>query len=226
MRTNNRLLVSAAVALALGLPLTAVAADSGFYLGALVGYSNADLSQSEWDNAALNAFSSYGGTLTSTSLDKSGTAFGATVGYQFFRNFAVEASYIDLGKATGTASGTVPVEGTPVALSVNADFKSHGPALAVVGILPFGQGWAVDVRVGVYYGDTEITGTASAAGQSGSASQSESASSLMAGVGGSYAFDPHWSVRLDYLYFNGVGDKHKTGQADVNVASLGLRYQF
>jgi hypothetical protein len=33
-------------------------------------------------------------------------------------------------------------------------------------------------------------------------------------------------VRLDYLYFDKVGDKNTTGQADVNLAAAGIRYAF
>lgn len=226
MKNSNRLLVSAAVALALGLPLTAAAADSGAYIGALVGYSSVDISKSDWDAAALDAFSSVGGTLTSTSMDKSSTGFGVTVGYQFMKYVAVEASYLDLGKAKGDASGTAPSGDVTVPLAISGEFKSKGPALAVVGILPFAQGWAVDGRVGVYYGKTEVGLTANVNGVSAGDSVSKEKSSLMAGVGASYNFNPNWSVRFDYLYFDKVGDENTTGQANVNLAALGVRFQF
>jgi len=225
MRRAN-LLISSAVALALGLPMAATAADTGPYIGAMVGYSSIDVAKSDWDAAALDAFSSVGGTLNSTSLSKNGTAFGVTIGYDYLPNLGIELSYIDLGKAKGSADGTAPSAGGTVALHIDGTFKSHGPALALTGVLPFGQGWTADARVGVFYGDTAIDLTASSNGVSASASESKSTASFMGGVGVGYAFNPNWSVRLDYLYFNKVGDENTTGQADVNVVSLGLRYVF
>jgi opacity protein-like surface antigen len=227
MKNTNRLLVSAAVALALGLPLTAVAADSGAYIGALVGYSSVDISKSDWDAAALDAFSSLpGGTLTSTSLDKNSTGYGVTVGYQFMKYVAIEAYYLDLGKAKGTATGTALNVDVTVPLSITGEFKSKGPAAAIVGILPFGENFAVDGRVGVYYGKTEVSLSASSNGVTVGDSISKEKSSLMAGIGASYAFNNNWSVRLDYMYFDKVGDKNTTGEANVNLAALGVRFQF
>jgi opacity protein-like surface antigen len=227
---RNQILVSSAIALALALPLTASAADSGFYIGGFVGRGSVDIPTSDWDATATDLLS----TVTSSHLDKSDTTFGAVLGYQFMRYVAIEASYIDFGKAKGDATGTALIADTSVPATLHGEFKSRGPALAVVGILPFGENWAVDGRAGIYYGKSEITLTgfadngAGITGTLGPLTDSQSRSSFMAGIGGAYSFTENFSVRLDYLYFNKVGldTSNVTEKADINAFTLGLRYKF
>ena len=228
---RTQVLVSAAVALALGLPLTAAAADSGFYIGALVGSSNYDIPSSDVAVGTIDLTPISGGpvtsvTITSDSLKKNDTGFGVTVGYQFMPYVAVEVSYLDLGKAKLSAAGTYTQAGTgQIPFTAGGEFKSSGPAAAVVGILPFGQGWAVDARLGGYFETTKYTVTGSDPTGSVAGSQSKSNSHLMAGAGLAYSFNDHWSVRFDYLYFDKVGDKN-IYQANVNLYAGGVRYRF
>lgn len=227
MKRTHRLLLVTAAAATLAAPAAALAEDSGFYVGAFVGYANVDVKQVEWNEAVLDAFSEFpGGTVASSSLDKNDTGFGATVGYRIIRNVAVELSYIDLGKATGRGAGTVSDGEVTVPIEISGDFESRGPAAALVGIVPFDSRWAIDGRVGVYYGDTKVSVTATSGGVSARASEKKSKAAFMGGVGVSYGFDEHWSARLDYLYFNKVGDKNTTGEADVSLAAAGIRYTF
>jgi opacity protein-like surface antigen len=228
----NRILVSGAVALVLGLPVAASAADSGFYVGALVGSSNVDLSKADWDAAVLDALNTVGtgGVLTSSSLDKSDIGFGAVLGWKFMPNFAVEAYYLDLGKVKADATGTTIIGNPTFDVTLSGEFKTNGPAVALVGILPFSQNWEADARAGIYYGDTKITLTATVAGGGGTASSSDSQSrsSFMGGIGVGYLFNENVSVRLDYMYFDSVGIKRSgiDDTANVNLISLGVRYMF
>ena len=229
MNRMTRILLSGAVALACAMP---VSANSGFYVGALAGSSNVDVKRADWDAAALDLFGT-GGTLTSSSLDKSDTAFGAVVGYQFMKNFAIEASYLDLGNVKASAAGTILLGDGTLAATLHGDFKTDGPAVAVVGVLPFSQGWQADARVGIYYGDTKIKLSGEASGAGGSAtlgptSDSQSRSSFMGGLGVGYSFNDNFSLRLDYLYFDKVGIKKSDIEqtANINVIALGVRYTF
>ena len=233
MSGSNRILLSGAIALALGLPVAASAADSAFYVGALVGSSNVDLSTADWDATALELFTGSGGTLTSSSLDKSDTAFGAVFGYQFMPNFAVEAYYLDLGKVKADATGTILIAATTTPATVHGEFKTNGPAFALVGLLPFSQGWEADARAGIYYGDTKIELSGTASGTAGTAtlgpiSDSQSRSSFMGGVGAGYSFNENVALRFDYLYFDSVGIKRSgiDDTANINAFSLGVRYSF
>ena len=226
MTRTHRLIAGTLVAASLALPLAADAAQGlGFYVGAQAGYSEIGLSQSDWDAAALAGFSAVGGTLTSSSLDKSGTPWGVNAGFQLMRFFAIEGAYYDIGKAKAHAEGTVPVGNATAPLAVSGEFQSSGPALAVMGILPLGP-LSIDARVGAYYGRTEANFSATANGVGSSTSASKSAATAMAGVGVAYIFNDYWSLRLDYLYFDKVGDENTTGRANVNVATLGVRFHF
>jgi opacity protein-like surface antigen len=228
----NRILVSTAVALALGVPLSAGAADTGFYIGALAGSSKVDLKKADWDAAALDLFGP-GGTLISSSLDTSDTAFGAVFGYQFMPNFGVEAYYLDLGKVKASATGTILIVDATSDATVTGEFKTNGPAVALVGSMPFAQTWVADVRAGIYYGDTKITVAGTASGGGGTAtlgptSDSQSRSAFMGGLGIGYSFSDNLSLRFDYLYFDSVGIKRSGADetANINVFALGVRYMF
>jgi opacity protein-like surface antigen len=232
MLRKNSILVCTAIAAALGVPVVASAADTGFYIGALAGTSSYDAKRSEWDAAAADLMGP-DGTVDSTSLDKSDTAFGAVLGYQFMRNFGVEAYYLDLGKLKANATGTIATEGGDLDATIDGKFESSGPALALVAAFPFSEGWLADVRAGIYYGDTKIKITGSASGPGGTAtlepiSESQSRSTFMAGAGVGYSFGNNVSVRLDYLYFDDLGIKRTDLEAtsNANVFTLGVRYMF
>ncbi|HUO78536.1 MAG TPA: outer membrane beta-barrel protein [Steroidobacteraceae bacterium] len=226
MTRTIRLIAASLAAIGLALPLAAHAAQGfGLYVGAQGGYSEVGISQSDWDAAALAAFSAAGGTLTSTSVDKGATPWGVNAGFQLMRFFAIEAAYYDLGKAKATADGTVLNGDVTVPVHVAGDFQSSGPALAVIGIIPLGH-LSIDGRVGAYYGDTKATFTATSNGVSSSTSASKSTATAMGGVGLAWIFNDYFSLRLDYLYFDKVGDKNTTGTANVNVGTLGFRFHF
>jgi hypothetical protein len=214
----------ALAALGLALPLAADAAQGpGRDLGAQAGYSEFGVSQSEWDAAALNAFSAAGGPLTSSSLDKNGTPWGRNAGCQRMRFFAIEAAYCDPGKAS--AQGTVPSGTGTAPPAVSGEFKPNGPALALVAILPLGP-FSSDRRTGACYGTTEASRNATVNGVSGSASESKSGATVMGGADVACLFNDYRSLRRDHLSFDKVGGKDTTGQASVNVGTLGGRFHF
>ena len=232
---RNRLpLLVVAVALGPVTPLaagaaeaTGVARESGPYVVGLLCYPSIDVKTSDWDTMVTQAFSAHQGTVTSSSLDKGEFRWGLNIGYQLNRNFAIEAGYLDLGKSTGTADGTVVSGGAPTPASIRGDFKSSGFDGALIGILPFEKGWALDARLGVYYGDAKIKATASTATGSVSASESASKSTFLGGVGFGRTFDVNYSVSVDYMYIDKVGDASKLrGTAPVNVFSIGFRYTW
>lgn len=231
MKRNHRILLSTAAGLALALPVAAVAADSGFYVGALVGRSSYDIPSSDVSTGTIDLTPITGGPITSVtvssqSLDKNDTAFGLTLGYQFGRYVAIEASYLNLGKAKLAAAGSYTQAGSgQIPFTAGGEFKSDGGAAAVVGILPFGRGWAVDARLGGYFETTKYTVTASDPTGSIGGSVSKTNSHLMAGAGLGYSFTDNWSVRVDYLYFDKVGDS-KIYQANVNLFAAGVRFKF
>jgi OOP family OmpA-OmpF porin len=234
MNLDHRMLICAAIALGLAAPLvagaaelTGVSSESGLYVVGLLGYPSIDVKPSDWDAIVTRAFSAYQGTATSSSLDKGEFRWGLNVGYQLNRYFAVEAGYLDLGKSTGIADGTVTSGGVATPATIRGNIKSSGFDGALIGFLPFDHGWAVDARIGVYYGDTKIQATASTSAGSVSASESASKSTFLGGVGLYYSFDANYSLSLDFTYIDKVGDASKIGgTAPVDLLSLGFRYTF
>jgi OOP family OmpA-OmpF porin len=209
----------------------AVAADGGFYVGGNAGRSTVDYGQGNLDGAITSAVNGSGlGTLTSLSsgLDRNDTVWSVDAGYRFNSNLALEAAYYDLGKLSYGATGNINTnsEAGTIPITIGASIKSSGPALAAVGMLPFAGNWEFDVRAGVYFGRTEAKATASAGGVSQSLSKSKDNSNWMAGFGFGYTLRDHWTIRLDYLYFNSVGDDSIAGTANVDLLTAGVAYRF
>ncbi|NRD74746.1 OmpA family protein [Shewanella sp. VB17] len=59
----------------------------------------------------------------------------------------------------------------------------------------------------------------------GSIDERDNGQSLMLGTGIDYRLGEHWSVRLEYQFFDNVGDIN-TGGTDVHFVGLGIDYRF
>lgn len=216
-----------AAALAL-LSVSAWAAEgTGFYIGADFGEASSDIKKGEIDSDINSVSDLTGFAIDSSKLDKSDTTYGVFVGYRFLPYLATELSYFGTGKANYKASGTVPVGDTLMPVDVKVDWESKGPALSVLGILPFMDAWDVYARVGVFFADTKVTVKATSDGvSSGSFDQSKNTTEFIWGVGGGYTFMDHWTVRLEYQGLPNVGDKNNTGEFNVDRITLGVLYRF
>ncbi|MBA3903537.1 MAG: hypothetical protein C0522_07685 [Rhodocyclaceae bacterium] len=202
----------AAIAL---LTLSAAPVFAGdIYVVGSVGRSSADINKNDIDSALVSA----GATGVSSSLDKNDTGYKLQLGYQFNQNFAVEGGYIDLGKATYSASFTGG--------SASASVKATGWNVAAVGILPINDAFSVFGKVGTI--DAKVEANVSASGPGGTASGSASATKwkTLWGVGATYNISKQVGVRVEYEQFNNLGDKNTTGEADVSLVSAGVVFKF
>ena len=231
MKLNHPILVSAAAVLGLSLPViagaqvhvTATHRETGPYVGALVGYSSIDVGLTEWNSALAKLPVPSGSTITSSSVSKGDFAWGVNAGYQVMENFAVEIGYLDLGKTKGDVTGTIG--GAPA--TGRGDIKSSGVEGALIGIWPFENGWQVDARVGLYYGDNKVQLNGSTGTGSASYENSGNKSTFLGGVGFGYNFYDNYQVRFDYVYIDKIGDAGKLGfTAPVDLFSVGFRYSF
>lgn len=215
---NVKLLASAGLALGLTagfIPLAA--ADPGWYVGLSGGQSKADTNGGELDST----FRSLGFT-SSSSVDDKDTGWKLFAGYQFNPNFAVEGGYVDLGKFSfNTTVTAAPAGYTTGSLSGNVKTK-NGFLVDAVGIWPATDKFSVFGKLGAYSIKTEL----SASGPSGSVNQSSTDSNFHWGVGAGYDFDKNIGARLEWERFNSVGNKDKTGEADVDLLSVGVVYKF
>ncbi len=204
---------------------TAVADESGWYLGGDFGFELHTYSESALSGALASDFarSDEGLSLTSTTLRNARTLWSADVGDMVSPYFSVEASYLDLAelKYQGGGTGSSPYYGTAPVL-VNIHIKSQGPALALVGVLPLSDAWQVNVRAGAYEGKTTTDyATLATAG-----SASETSTSLMAGVGCAYILGSHWMLRLDYLHLDHLDEKTLGTPFNVDLVKAGVAYVF
>jgi OOP family OmpA-OmpF porin len=148
---KTKLAIAVALALVSG---AAWSADSGFYVGASVGFSDVSASASE------KASDSEGNT-ASIKGDFNGSDFGWTVyvGYDFNKYAAVELGYIDLGNPNDTVDkGSDDLGGgDTVSYKTDVDLSLGGMDLAVVGKVPLGDSWDLHAKVGVVWWSPEVT---------------------------------------------------------------------
>jgi OOP family OmpA-OmpF porin len=105
--------------------VTALAQQSGFYLGGALGQS------------IFNEWCVTDGSLVFSACDDKGFAWKLLGGYRFNRNLGAEASYIDWGKVTAATTAGARVE---------ADQQSYG--IAAVGSLELGPQFTVFGKLG------------------------------------------------------------------------------
>jgi OOP family OmpA-OmpF porin len=161
---------------------------------------------------------SAGATGLSSSDSGSGNQWRLQLGYGINRNLAIEAGYIDFGKAKYSASyagGTA-----------TGDLKAGGLDLVALGILPltdkfsiFGKAGAVALKA-----KSSLTADASAVTATGKATANEVRPLI--GLGASYKIANNVDLRTEFDHVNGIGKSNKTGTMDSNMISMGVAYHF
>jgi len=203
-----------------GLGLAGSAHAEGWYAVVFGGEASADgLNQNELDAGLVGA----GFNLQSSSLDDSDTGFGATLGYQVNEHFATELSYVDLGESSYQASNE---QANPANESVTLDTSAAGPVLSFLGILPVSSRFDVYGRAGLalMVVDGEVSATVGDVTDRDSASTTRS--NVMLGGGAQYSFNDRFGVRLEWDHYFDVGSEDITGESDIDLFAIGLRYNF
>jgi hypothetical protein len=232
---GNRLLSAcvAAGALCVGAVSGVHAAEAGFYFGIGGGTGSADLSKSDLDDVYQSALiaDDYDVLAFDSQLDDSEASWGAQIGYQWNAYFAAEIGYVDLGKAIYEADFTVrdllPPGGTGMG-SVRTRFRSTGPTVAVLGMLPLGEKFDLHGRAGILFARTRITeqGRDFATGEVlGSQDIRGNSKDLFAGIGGAWNINPNYTLRLDYQRYLDVGDDEDSLEADVDQLTLSILFR-
>src|SRR4051812_28831053 len=214
---NNMKLVRAVGALGLAgiaaASASAIAADDGWYLGAGIGQS---LEKNHHDRITSELLGS-GFTTNSISDDSKDTAWKLFGGHKFNKNFALEASYFNLGEFGFTAQTTPPG-------SLTGRIKLQGIGVDAVGILPLTTRFSALGKLGVQYAKAEDTfsGTGALAGTN--SSPSKSSAGYKVGLGVQYDFTPSLGLRgewEDYRVNDAVGNK-----GNINTLMVGIVYMF
>jgi hypothetical protein len=222
-KTPPIFLAAAAAAALMSLPAAPAKADeTGFYVGANVGRVLSTYRRSELDKAINDVFGGSGSSfvLGPSSVEKDHAMWSADVGYMLSRNVGIVASYLYLGSLRYSVFGTQP------ALSANVDYKSHGPALALLGSLPMSNLWELDARVGAYQAKTIGTYHSEVNGEPTSGRLTETSTSLLVGVGTAVTVTSYCAVRLDYLRLENLKEKVFNQSFNVDLVTVGITYVF
>ncbi len=216
-------------------PVAFAADEKGWYLGA--GYGQSEASVDTAKTSSILTGSGY--TSASTTADETDTGWKLFGGYQFTRNWGVEFAYVDLGKATVNSRGTV----AGVTDVYRSEATAKGWSLAGVGTVMVSDTFGLFGKLGAFRWDldtkcslvTNATGTGTCAATTGPgagpANRSASGTDLTYGVGLKYNLTKQASLRVEWEQFKDVGNASTTGssgtgQADVNLISIGIQYKL
>lgn len=162
---------------------SAFAADQGFYVGANVGSTSSD----------------YTGSNTPTTFNVQG-------GYQFNRNFAVEAQYSDFGNIAPIGS-----------------LKPTGISAVAVGILPFNDQWSGYGKLGIASVDSKVSGSGLAGGDG-----TYKKTAVTYGIGGQFNVNQALGVRfgVDQYSTGGTQGNWLLSNGKLTVLTVGVAYKF
>lgn len=195
-------------------------ADNAWYGVFSAGKSKFKISENDINSSLADAGLT---TIAASNLDEDDKGFKLQAGYRFNENFAVEGGFVDLGKLHYHADATSPmlaVGGFHV--DASASVHAFGVNVDALGILPVGAGFSLFAKAGVIAARTETRLSVGIADDNTNATDVKPTF----GIGAEYAMTDKLGVRLEFERFSKLGDKNKTGEADVDLASIGLVAKF
>ena len=213
MKTVKTVRALGLAAIALTLSPVAGAIESGWYAGAGIGQSSADIDDQRINRSLLGS----GFATTSMNEDERSAAGKIFGGYQFNRYVALEGGYFNLGKFGYTAT-------TSPAGSLSGEIKLQGLNLDVVGILPLTDRFSAFGRVGVIHAQARDNFSSTGLVNRPASSPRQNATGYKFGAGVQYAFTDRLAVRGEverYRIDDAIGNK-----GDVDMATVGLVYRF
>jgi opacity protein-like surface antigen len=200
------------------LALPAMAQANGWYAGLDVGSARSD---TEIDEYVLLGDTTDRGSSTTT-------GFRLHAGYQFGRFFALDLAYVDFGQSENHFDPDDCPFGAPGPCPFDVRTSIHGFIGSFVGILPIGEHWFLDARLG--YGNMKVeTSEIAGAGLDGNSTNA----AFHYGIAGGYRFNDHWEFRLDYsgydlddLGLTLIGDFGAYNLGETTMTSLGVNYRW
>jgi OmpA-OmpF porin, OOP family len=217
---------------------SAVAADSGFYVGAGIGYGKINVNEDKITNN-INSFTDPYYEVSKDSVSQGSSPYSLTVGYKWMKYFATEISYIDLGNANYRSSldcvGAV-CDGPAATDSGTAkvQWEAKGWPVTVLGIWPIDDSWSVFGRVGVFMGDVKATAKLVDAANGdlvcgpnncARAHTSDNSTQFIGGVGTDFNFMDTWTARLEWQALPSLGNDD-TGSGNWNNIQFSILYNF
>jgi hypothetical protein len=202
--------------LALVLPVTAPAGN--WYAGLDAGSATSD--------AKIDEYVFFGAT-TARASDTT-TSWRVRGGFQFGRFFALEVAYVDFGEVDYHFDPDDCPNGAPGPCPFNVRTSINGLVGTLRGIVPIGDHWFLDARLG--YGKMNVD--VNEIGGAGLETSSDN-DAFHYGIGGGYRFNEHWELLLDYSEYNQEdlggtlsGDSGSYNLGETSVTSLGISYRW
>lgn len=186
----------------------------GWYAGIKGGVGHSSQSGSDIDGTFANQ-----GITASTDADKRDNIYALDLGYQFHKNFAVEAGYIDLGKYKFDSTISAPAADT-----ASGNYRVKGWTTSAVGILPLQNGWSAYGKVGMIFADTKFNAS-SDTGATAIDGSSKSSTRPLYGIGVGYDFSKNVVGKAEWTRYDGLGND-STGKADIDTYTVGVAYKF
>jgi len=213
---------------------TAFAQLENFYAEGIVGVSSIKVATGKFTNnpftQTLDTSFNAPNTITVTGKDKSSNAYGLRVGYQLSPIFSVEGTYINVGTASVTGTGTLVVptaQASTVAFKTDLDITSWNFGFAARHTM---DNFTLVGRLGIStstaeWGKNITNATAPTAGQQRASKtlfdafpNQQRKVDFNYGVAVSYKVNSHVSVSGNYDYVS--------GSQSANVISASLKYAF
>ena len=161
------------------------------------------------------------------STEDSDIGYQAAFGFRFTRYVAAELSLLQLGDMVSTARANMDFGTGPLPTKLDLSFKSGGPLISVIGVLPINDRFEIFGRAGYMFTSSKREVRLRVDGQNGGFGSAKGESQdLVLGVGAALHFGQVYSLRLDYLRLDELGDENSTGIEDANLIGLGIVVRF
>lgn len=215
----KRIVMSCVATAGLAVAVAPSAMAQGLHFGVFGGVTSSDLpGVALYDEAFTDAIEdAWGGTasVSSSSLDDSGVAWGIQVGYSWNSYVALEVGYVDLGSIL-YETDIVATGGLLVGnVAGEVKYESTGPTLAVLGMYPLNDMVTIHGRAGLYFSDTRLSVSLDDISNSTKGSDKD----VTFGVGASWDFSDRYALRFEFQRFLDVGNEDETGEEDIDLLS-------
>lgn len=201
---------------------------TGFYVGGGLGLATYSI---DYASQISNAYEGSGFTVDAAHLtDRRDTAWKLYGGWRFHPYFAVEAGYVDLGKATAYYEIGVPNIGPATR---DARYRLDGVEVAALAIAPVGSVGTVFAKAGAMFTHLKYdeSGT-NQFGEPASFSHTDRKTRFTWGIGGTAVLAEQLSLRFDWQRVEDVGQtfaltESGNGRFDhVDYAGVALQWRF
>ncbi|MBM0108822.1 outer membrane beta-barrel protein [Steroidobacter sp. S1-65] len=165
-----------------------------------------------------------------TSADEVDVGWNLALGYRVNKYFAAELAYVDGGEASLTQRFRFPASVPTAASAIEMSYRvrTRGPAVSVLGSLPFSERWEAFIRGGVLFASQEVESTTTITGSTGSSAgrrdQDYSDEVVSVGAGLQWAFLPRWTARLEYQRTDDLKSNGSMGESRLDQASLSVLF--